>query len=279
MWPTDWAGSRRRPDGRPRIRPRRPRCRRRGRRARPRSAAARPAPRPAAWPRRPGPRPSPPMTSKVSGRDWTTESSAIRISEVTISSKGTWSLGLAGQDLVDDGDRPHPALRLEQRHPPAARRQPAGLEPQQGRDGLEVVLDPVVHLPDGRVLGQQQPVEPADVGHVAQQHQAPGHHVVGQQGDAVEQHGHVGPSLHLLDHREGRGQGPFDGRLLDAQVGEAAALDLRVHPHPVEGVGGVGRGVAHPALLVDQDDPVTRPAGPPRWPPPRSGTGRSTRPA
>ena len=58
---------------------------------------------------------------------------------------------------------------------PAAGRQPPGLEPQQGRDGLEVVLDPVVHLADGRVLGQEQAVEAADVGHVAHQDQAPGH--------------------------------------------------------------------------------------------------------
>ena len=32
---------------------------------------------------------------------------------------------------------------------------PAGLHPQQGRDRLQVVLHPVVDLPDGRVLGDQ----------------------------------------------------------------------------------------------------------------------------
>ena len=68
-----------------------------------------------------GTSPSSPVTSKVSSRDCTTESSAIRISDVTISSKGTWSLGLAGQDLVDDGDGADPALGLEQRHPAPAR--------------------------------------------------------------------------------------------------------------------------------------------------------------
>ena len=206
-----------------------------------------------------GTSPSLPVTSKVRGRDRTTESSAIRISEVTISSKGTWSPG--------SRERISWTMAMERTRRSASKRatrpspggQPAGLEPQQGRDGLQVVLDPVVHLADGGVLGQQQPVEPADVGDVAQEHQAPGHHLVGHQRDAVEQHGHIRPPLHLLDHRQRRGQGPLDGRLLDAQIGEAPALDLRVHAHPVEGVGGVGRGVAHPALLVDQHHTVPHP--------------------
>ena len=162
---------------------------------------------------------------------------------------------------MDDGDGANPAFRLEQGHPSATGRKPARLQPQEGRDGLQVVLDPVVHLPDGRVLGQQEPVEPADVGHVAQKDQTAGHLPVGQEGDAVDQHGHIGPPLHLLDHGKGRGQGPLDGRLLDTQIGEAAPFDLGVHAHPVQGVGGVGRGVAHLALLVHQHDAVAHPRG------------------
>ena len=50
---------------------------------------------------------------------------------------------------------------------------PAGLEPQQRRHGLQVVLHPVVDLADGGVLGDQLAVAAAQVGDVAQQHQRP----------------------------------------------------------------------------------------------------------
>src|SRR5665648_1198778 len=45
------------------------------------------------------------------------------------------------------------------------------LQAQQGRDGLQVVLHPVVDLPDGRVLGDQLPFSPAQLRDVpAEQH-------------------------------------------------------------------------------------------------------------
>ena len=75
----------------------------------------------------------------------------------------------------------------------------------------------------------------------------------------MQQHDDVGSALHLLHHRERRREGPLDGRLLHPEVVEPATLQLGVHPHPVEGVGGVGRGVPDPALLVHQDDAVTHP--------------------
>ena len=46
----------------------------------------------------------------------------------------------------------------------------AGLQPQQGGDRLQVVLHPVVDLPDGRVLGHQLSLAAAQFRHVAKQH-------------------------------------------------------------------------------------------------------------
>ena len=167
---------------------------------------------------------------------------------------------LPGQDLVDDGDRPDPALGLEQRHPPPAGRQPPGLQPEQRRDGLQVVLHPVVDLADGGVLGQQQPVEAADIGDVAQQHDAAGHRRrPGSRGMQCRRTVTSGRRSTSSTTGQGRGQRPLDGRLLDAEVGEPPSLDLGVHAHPVQGVGGVGRGVADPTLLVDQHHPVADP--------------------
>src|ERR1700744_6439304 len=51
--------------------------------------------------------------------------------------------------------------------------QPPGLQPEQGGHGLEVVLDPVVDLPDRRVLGHQLALAAAQLGDVAAQDQRP----------------------------------------------------------------------------------------------------------
>ena len=112
------------------------------------------------------------------------------------------------QDLVHQRDGAHPALGLVQRHPGRPVAHPAGLEAEQRRDRLQVVLDPVVHLADGGVLGQEQPVEPAHVGDVAQQDHRPGDHAVGEQRDAVHEHDDVGPALDLLDDRPARWPAP-----------------------------------------------------------------------
>ena len=50
---------------------------------------------------------------------------------------------------------------------------PAGLHPQQRRDRLQVVLHPVVDLPDGRVLGDQLAFLAAQVADVAAEHDRP----------------------------------------------------------------------------------------------------------
>ena len=95
--------------------------------------------------------------------------------------------GLA-QRLVDDRDRPDPSYRLLQRHPALGDVEPPRLQPQQGRDRLQVVLHPVVDLPDGRVLGDQLAVAATQVGHVAQQHQPAGVLARGAQRDRAQDH-------------------------------------------------------------------------------------------
>jgi len=61
---------------------------------------------------------------------------------------------------VHKGDGAHPTLGFVQRHPGRPVTDPARLEAEQRRDRLQVVLDPVVDLADGRVLRQEQAVEP-----------------------------------------------------------------------------------------------------------------------
>ena len=99
--------------------------------------------------------------------------------------EGDLVAGLARQDLVDERDRPDPTLGLAQRFLALAGLEASGLEPEQRRDRLQVVLHPVVHLADGRVLRQQQAVEAAEVGDVAQQHHGAGHGVLLEQRRAL----------------------------------------------------------------------------------------------
>ena len=115
----------------------------------------------------------------------------------------------------------------------------------------------MVHFADSGVLGQEQPVEPSDVGHVTQQHDASGHLVRLDERDAVEEHGDIRSALDLLHYWQGGCQGPLDRRLLDPEIGQPPSFDLRVHAHPVEGVGGIRGGVTNPAFLVDEDHTVT----------------------
>ena len=74
--------------------------------------------------------------------------------------------------LVHQGDRRRPGAR-----PPRARPAPrefsdaTALQPQQRRDGLQVVLDPVVDLADRRVLRDQLALAQPQLGDVAQQDQ------------------------------------------------------------------------------------------------------------
>ena len=72
--------------------------------------------------------------------------------------------------VVHDGDRRHAAHRLRERFARLFGVRAARLDAQQRRDGLQVVLDPVVDLADRRVLGDELLLLVAQFGHVAAQH-------------------------------------------------------------------------------------------------------------
>src|SRR5207344_3567306 len=70
------------------------------------------------------------------------------------------------QGLVHDGDRPDTANSLLECRACGRLAEAPGLQPQQGGDGLQVVLDTMMDLPDRRVLRQQLTLPPAQLRHV-----------------------------------------------------------------------------------------------------------------
>ena len=86
------------------------------------------------------------------------------------------------QRLVDQRDRRHPAHRLRQRRAGLLVAGAAGLQAQQGRDRLQVVLHAVVDLADRRVLAHQRPVAAPHLGDVPDEHQRAGRDAAGLQG-------------------------------------------------------------------------------------------------
>ena len=84
-----------------------------------------------------------------------------------------------GQRLVHDRDRSDPADCLVERGPCLRGAEPPGLQPEQGGHRLQVVLNPVMDLPDRGVLGHQLTLAATQFGDVPDQHQgarpAPAH--------------------------------------------------------------------------------------------------------
>lgn len=173
-----------------------------------------------------------------------------------------------GERLVDDGDRADPADRLHQRLPPALGVDPAGLEPEQGGHRLEVVLHPVVDLPDGGVLGHQLAFAAAQFRDVAEKDQRTDVGALGPQRDGPELDDTVAPlhlrlarrppagQLHhrLVDRAPGRGQfGRGLAQVVPDQVGGEA--------EPVVRREGVRGGVLDDAVGVQADQAVSRRAG------------------
>ena len=117
--------------------------------------------------------PASPSTVKRTGRSGDSRpSSTMRTRGRTISTNGTSSP--ASRDRISctraiermrRTDSSMAALASGDAEPPA-------LQPQQRRDRLQVVLHPVVDLADRGVLREQQPVPAAQLGDVAQQHDA-----------------------------------------------------------------------------------------------------------
>ena len=116
--------------------------------------------------------------------------------------------GLPRQRLVDERDRADAAHRLRHRRLGLRVLQPAGLQAQQRRDRLQVVLHPVVDLADRGVLADQQAVALAQVGDVAHEQHAAGDLAVGQDRQAAAQQGDVGRRLELLDDRRSAARRP-----------------------------------------------------------------------
>ena len=107
---------------------------------------------------------------------------------------------------------------------------PAGLQAQQRGHGLQVVLHPVVDLPDGGVLGDQGAVPAAYLGDVADQDQRADRHPGGHQRQRPGEHG--GAARVDLPAR----------RRLAAQRGE----------HPVGRLGALQRVGGQPAVQRGQ---------------------------
>ena len=167
------------------------------------------------------------------------------------------ALELLGQGLVDQGDRGDPAHRvLQGGHRLRVVAEPAGLEPEQGGDRLEVVLDPVVDLADGRLAPGDDPVAPAQLGRLPDQHQGPAAAGAPQQRDHPDVGDRAGGvDLGLDRAAAGHRLGDQDGR----PVGERLAERQGIGAHPPEGRGGVGAGELDPAAGVEHDQAVPDP--------------------
>ena len=168
-----------------------------------------------------------------------------------------------GQRLVHDGDRTDAPHRLVERLAALLRVHPAGLEPQQGGHRLEVVLHPVVDLPDGRVLGDQLALAAAQFGDVAQQYERADAGALGLERDGA-QLDDAAVALDLgLAGRVTAGQ--LDQGLVDRAAGgrefggglaEVVADEVGGEAEAVVGGEAVGAGVLDDAVGVEPDQPV-----------------------
>ena len=168
-------------------------------------------------------------------------------------------------------DRGDAADRLLKRRPTLTRPDPPRLQPQQGGDGLQVVLHPVMHLANGGVFGQQLPLTAAQLGDVPQQQHRPGPLAVPQQRDRPHrQGGATGLQITAPWGPAGQHQGQ---RLVDRSAGGIEQRrDHRrqrlVHQvadvaEPVHRRQRVRAGVPDPAVTVEPEQTVADPGGPP----------------
>ena len=171
---------------------------------------------------------------------------------------------------MHERDGAHAAYGLLERAPAlGVLGQPPGLQPQQRGDGLQVVLHPVVDLPDGRVLGHQLALAPAQLADVAQQDERGGPHAVVHDRDGPQGQGRaVGlqlgpPGRPAADHQ---GQALVDAVAAVDQrrddLGQRRADHLAGVADPVHGRDGVGAGVVDDPLGVEPDEPVADPGRP-----------------
>ena len=89
---------------------------------------------------------------------------------------------IVGECLVDDRDGSDATNRFGERELPLFRLDPSRLQTQQGRDGLKVVLDPVVDLSNRCVFRDEQTIASLQFRDVAQQDKPTVDLIVGQHG-------------------------------------------------------------------------------------------------
>ena len=112
-----------------------------------------------------------------------------------------------------------------------------GLHAQQRRDGLQVVLDPVVDLPDGRLLDAQLALAPPRLGEVVDEHQRAG----GERDGAVAER--APGDLELRGQGAGGAEHGGDAERSPGQLGGAHARDPALDAGVAHDAHGVGRGV------------------------------------
>ena len=167
------------------------------------------------------------------------------------------------QGVVNGGDGSHAPLGLGQGLAGLLVRGATCLHPQQRRDGLQVVLDPVVNLADGGVLVEQDLLAPAHLGDVTDQESRPGAAPVQCQRDGAQREEHAS-DLDLgepgLPPHEDHGQSLIDGGASRNDrgdgLGELDALHLALNAQAVEAGTPVGADVDDPSLLVQAQNAV-----------------------
>ena len=137
------------------------------------------------------------------------------------------------------------------------------LDAQQRRDGLQVVLHPVVDLADRRVLGDQLLLLVPHLADVAHQHDRADPLPAMAHRDGAQRHRDparldVGAPRRATGHHER--QRLVDDELAGEQpgrhLGERLALELADEPHPVERRQAVRAGERHDAVDVEPDETV-----------------------
>ena len=171
--------------------------------------------------------------------------------------------------LVDDGDRAHPAHRLLEGRPRLRCLEPARLQPQQRGHGLQVVLDPVMDLPDRGVLGDQFPLPVPQLGHVPEQDQRAGSRAANHERDRTQLNDravalhlglHVRPAARRQHQRVvARPAGRAQPR---GQRPELGSHEVGRQPEPAIGRQPVRARVRHPSRPAEPEQPVPDPGRP-----------------
>ena len=208
-----------------------------------------------------GTSPSSPRTSKVSWRDDTTESSAILMSEVTISSKGTWSPG--------SRDRISCTMAMERTRRSASKRAtrppPGGSRRACRRSRAEIVCrlfltrwctSRMAASLDRRSRSRRRTSVTSRMR--TRQPVTRRRSMSGMQWSSTVTSGRRSTSS-TTGRAEARAHSMADSSMPSSC--SRCPSSLGVEAHAVEGVGGVGRRVADPSGLVDEDHAVTDPRG------------------